>query len=184
MKIKVSVALISSVISPSFLYFSVRYPYCHLQSLPSLPLLLILVVFFISFLYSVLSSFLPPSFSYFTFILSCPPLVPPPLSGCVLSPSALLWSYLHPGTWLQLITREERKKKAQFLSAATAAIHCRVVNEGERLIAPPSLSPSLLFPPFLHFLSMLSPTAGAFWTVKRPAFECPILNLLNSSSKL
>lgn len=67
--------------------------------------------------------------------------------------------------------RKKERKKAQFLSAATAAIHCRIVNEGERLIAPPSLflSPSPLFSPsFLHFLSMLSPTAGAFWRVKRP----------------
>lgn len=86
---------------------------------------------------------------------------PPPLSP-------LLWSYLHPGTWLQIITREV-EKNPQFLSAATAAIHCRVLNDGETLIVPHHSLHLFFFSPFLHFLSMLSPTAGAFWRVKRPS---------------
>lgn len=116
----------------------------------------------------------PRSLSYYLiFILPYPSLALAPvplLPSCKRSLSlSLLWSYLHPGTWLQIITQEEEREKLSFY--LQPQLQFIVELWMTEINSTPSLSPSLPFsPPFLHFQSVLSPTAGAFWRVKRPSF--------------
>lgn len=93
------------------------------------------------------------------------------LACCVLSASALLWSYLHPGTWQQIIAPEERRKKRKekklnfYLQPQLQFIAEWWM---ERLIARPLLTPSSSsFPPLLHSPSMRPPTAGVVGRVRK-----------------
>lgn len=132
----------------------------------------------------------PRSLSYYLiFILPYPslalapvPLLPPCKRSLSLS---LLWSYLHPGTWLQIITQEEEREKLSFY--LQPQLQFIVELWMTEINSTPSLSPSLPFFPLLSstfsqcFLLQLVLSEG--W--KDPAsFECPILNLLHSSCKL
>ena len=81
--------------------------------------LFILLVSFmsLSFLHTILSSSIvllfqphPPFPSH---LLFCPLLLS--LSPCSLCLAALLWSNLHPGTWLQIITPEKKKELSFYL---------------------------------------------------------------------
>lgn len=141
-----------SLVAFSSFILSFMYPCYHLQSLTILPL-----VSLPSNSHCLLHiSSLPfpnPFFSPSSIILSMLPFFP----ACTVSSSSSFPPWLCPLYLCSVVIipppshltadnhPRRKRKKAEFLSAATAAIHCRVVNERDRLIATPSLSPYLLF---------------------------------------
>lgn len=99
----------------------------------------------------------PRSLSYYLiFILPYPSLALAPvplLPSCKRSLSlSLLWSYLHPGTWLQIITQEEEREKLSFY--LQPQLQFIVELWMTEINSTPSLSPSLPFPPSFPPLSV------------------------------
>lgn len=109
-------------------------------------------------LLSSLQAFLfPRSLSYYLiFILPYPSLALAPvplLPSCKRSLSlSLLWSYLHPGTWLQIITQEEEREKLSFY--LQPQLQFIVELWMTEINSTPSLSPSLPFFPSFPPLSV------------------------------
>lgn len=142
------ISLVSAPSSRQIYFLSFRYLCDHLQTLkivprvPLSPLYLLFPLhrpFFCPFSIVIILTL-----SSLCSLSSCSS--PPVLTLLLFFPLALI---IPPPRHLTTDNHPRRKggKNPQVLSAATAAIHCKIVNEGKRLIAPP-LSPSLLFSSF------------------------------------
>lgn len=127
-------------------------------SLPAARLITCSLHFYIAFFLLLTPSPLCPPLLIIG-LFPAPPMSTSSLPCCVLSHSALLWSYVHPGT---ADNHQRRKKPPVFICSHS----CNSLWSGEWRGKINSIPP--FFSPFLHFLSILLPTAGIYWTVKRP----------------